>query len=79
MITNLFKSALAVIATPVALIADVLTLPSTAYNDTQPFAHTAKKLNQAAEAFNASVAPQFAVISQQTTEDYLLTTQENLP
>ena len=55
MLTNLTKAVAAVAATPVAFAVDVVKLPVTAFEDTDPFKHTQKKIDQASEAFDRSV------------------------
>jgi hypothetical protein len=45
--TNIVKAGVAVVGAPVALVADVVTLPSSAYDDRHPFERTGKMLNAA--------------------------------
>ena len=49
-LTNLTKSAVAVVATPVALVADVLTLPSSAMDGRDAFGKTGQMLDAAGKA-----------------------------
>lgn len=46
-LTNVVKAGVAVAASPVAAVADVLTLPSTAYDGKPAFGKTAAMLNAA--------------------------------
>lgn len=58
MLTNLTKAAVAVAVAPVALIADVATLPASADDiDAGPFDKTAACLKAAGNAFNEAVKP----------------------
>lgn len=58
LLSNLAKAAVAVAVTPVAIVADVLTLPESSCDPHRgAFDKTAKTLNQAAEAFNEAVKP----------------------
>lgn len=57
MIANLFKAAIAVAVTPISVVVDVLTLPSSAYEDRSPFGNTAGTISQAREAINAALKP----------------------
>ncbi len=51
MFTNLFKAAVGTILTPVAIVADLVTLPASAFEcrETDPFKKTTKMLNQVAK------------------------------
>jgi hypothetical protein len=53
--TNLIKATVVTVVTPVTLIADVLTLPSTAFHGKPPFGRTEDMLDRAADAFKAAV------------------------
>ncbi len=55
LISNLTKVVVATAAVPVATVADILTLPSSAYNDRAPFAKTAKVITQVGRAFDKAV------------------------
>ena len=57
LITNLAKAAVAVAATPIALVADVLTLPASATNNDDPFGLTEATVKAAKDAFDAAVKP----------------------
>lgn len=58
LLTNLTKAAVAVVATPVALVADVLTLPASSMDPYRgPFERTARTLKQAGDAFDEAVTP----------------------
>lgn len=57
MFNNLLKAAVAVMVTPVTLIADVVTLPSSAYNNRGPFDRTVRKLQQSSAALDAALQP----------------------
>lgn len=46
-VTNVVKAGLAVAVTPAAVVADVLALPSSAYNATHPFQRTGALLDAA--------------------------------
>ncbi len=59
MLTNLLKAAVAVVVTPVAIVADILTLPASSLDPYRgPFDRTAKRLEQAGEALDAAVKPE---------------------
>lgn len=59
MLTNLTKAAVAVVVTPVAVIADVVTLPASADDfNAGPFDKTAACLKAAGKAFNEAVKPE---------------------
>lgn len=54
--SNLAKTAVAVAVAPVSLVADILTLPASAYDPYRgPFDRTAKTLRQASDALDAAV------------------------
>lgn len=55
MFANLLKAAVAVAVTPVTLVADLVTLPSSAYNNRGPFDRTARKLEQSGAALDAAL------------------------
>lgn len=46
MFSKLFKAVIDVASLPVDLVVDVVTLPSTAYNDKNPFTNTEKRLKE---------------------------------
>lgn len=59
MLNNLTKAAVAVAAAPVAVVADILTLPATSLDPRRgPFDKTAGVLKQASDAFDAAVKPE---------------------
>lgn len=58
MLANLGRAAAALALTPVAAVADVLTLPASAYNDKHPFARTAATLRRAGECADEATKPQ---------------------
>jgi hypothetical protein len=55
---NLLGAGAAVLASPVALVADVMTLPASAYDDKEPFARTGKMLAAAGACVNEAVKPE---------------------
>lgn len=58
MLSNLAKAAIAAGATPVALVADVLTLPASSMDPHRgPFDNTGTMLKTAAECFKEAVKP----------------------
>jgi hypothetical protein len=57
MLVNLFKAVVAAAVTPVTLVADLATLPSSAYNNRGPFDRTARKLQQSSAALDAALQP----------------------
>lgn len=58
MFTNLAKAAIAVVTTPVALVADVLTLPASSMEPHRgPFDRTARRLEQAGQAMDEALKP----------------------
>lgn len=60
MITNLAKAAVAVVATPVYLAVDVITLPASSLVDSNrgPFDRTAECLKTASDDLKAAIKPQ---------------------
>jgi hypothetical protein len=59
-LTNVTKAAIAVTVSPVTLIADVLTLPASAENNTDPLRRTGAMLDAASDAMSEAVKPQQA-------------------
>jgi hypothetical protein len=57
-LSNLTKAAIGVAVTPIDAVIDIVTLPESAYDDTDPFARTKKRLKQAGEAFDEAVKPE---------------------
>lgn len=57
MLTSLAKSLVSLAAVPVALVADVLTLPSSAYDGRHPFGKAGKMLGTAKANLDAAVKP----------------------
>lgn len=57
MLTNLAKAAVSVVAAPVALVVDVVTLPACAYSDSDrgPFGRTGAMLDSAGDALKEAV------------------------
>lgn len=58
MFSNLLKAVVGVVVTPVSIVADIVTLPSTAYENKGPFDRTAKTLNQVSAAIDAALTPE---------------------
>lgn len=58
LLKNLIGTGVAVLATPVALVADLATLPASAYDNKDPFARTGKMLGAAGECINEAVEPE---------------------
>lgn len=57
-LTNLTKAAIAVAATPLAVTADVLTLPASSFDPHRgAFDRTAKLLDAAGDCFNEAIKP----------------------
>lgn len=56
MFGNLLKAAIAVSLTPVAFVADVMTLPASAFRDDHPFGMTGALLKAAGENVSKAVA-----------------------
>ena len=54
---NLTKACVGVVASPVMLVADLLTLPSSAYDNKPAFGRTAKTLNAAGDCLAAAIKP----------------------
>lgn len=57
MLKLLTKATVSICLTPVSLVADILTLPSSAYNNNAPFGKTASLLNNSAQCVNAALSP----------------------
>lgn len=58
MLTNLTKAAVAVVVAPVAVVADIVTLPESSCDlNRGPFDKTAAVLNAAKAAFDVAVEP----------------------
>ena len=55
MFGNLLKAALSVVVTPIDLVVDVVKLPVTAFEDTDPFENTTKRLKQASTSLNRAL------------------------
>jgi hypothetical protein len=56
---NLTKAAVAVVATPVALVADVLTLPASSMDPYRgPFDRTGRMLNRVGECIDEATKPE---------------------
>lgn len=59
MLTNLTNAAVAVVASPLAIAADVLTLPASSMDPHRgPFDRTAKVLSAAGQCFKEAVKPE---------------------
>jgi len=58
MLSNLAKAAVSVAVTPVMLVADVVTIPDSAMNNTAPFKRTADMLQNAGECIDRAVTPE---------------------
>lgn len=58
MLVNLAKSLVSLAAAPVALIADLVTLPSSAYDDRHPFGMTGELLATAKANLDEAIKPQ---------------------
>ena len=56
-LSNTIKAAVAVVVSPVDVVVDVVTLPSTALDGKGPFDRTTRRFQQAADAINAAVKP----------------------
>lgn len=56
-LTNVVKAGLAVVASPVALVADLATLPSSSFDGKPPFGRTGKLLGTAGDCITAAVKP----------------------
>lgn len=57
MFGNLFKAALNVAATPIAIVTDVVKLPVTALDNRSPFANTEKRLTNAGKCLDKALDP----------------------
>lgn len=57
-LTNVIKAGVAVAASPAAIVADLATLPSSAYNDRAPFARTGKLFGAAGRCMAEAVKPE---------------------
>lgn len=57
LLSSLTKAAVAVAVTPVAVIADVAKLPSSAYTNDEPFKHTSEMLQAASDNVKKAVDP----------------------
>lgn len=55
--TNVAKAGVAVAATPVALVVDVVTLPVSAYDDKHPFRVTKRMLGVANDCIDEATQP----------------------
>ena len=55
MLSNLAKATVAVVVTPVAVVADLVTLPASADDGTHPFGYTKGLISQAGKAFDRAV------------------------
>jgi hypothetical protein len=56
-LTNITRAGVAVVAAPVALVADIVTLPSSAYEDKHPFRRTGKMLTAAGKCVVEATKP----------------------
>jgi hypothetical protein len=64
--TNVLKAAVAVVVTPVAIVADVLTLPASSMDPHRgPFDRTASMLGAAGDCIKAAITPR---VSKSSTE-----------
>lgn len=54
---NLSKSVLALAVTPLDAAVDIATLPASAERGAEPFGRTARRLEQAGQAFDAACEP----------------------
>lgn len=57
MLLNLCKAAVAVAVSPVLAVADIATLPASAYDGRHPFTRTRDALRTAGRALDAATAP----------------------
>lgn len=58
MLGNLTKAVVAVAVSPIDAVVDIVTLPASALDpEAGPFDRTAKRLNQAGEAFDEALKP----------------------
>lgn len=58
MLKNLGKALVAAVASPVLLVADLATLPASAYDDRHPFRRARSALKTAGRAFGAAIEPE---------------------
>lgn len=58
MLSNLTKAAVSVVVTPAAVVADVLTLPASAYANRPPFERTEALLKNAGQCVSEAVKPE---------------------
>lgn len=56
-LTNLTKASVAIVVTPVAVVADVFSLPASAESNKPTFGMTAKMLNAAGNCISEAVKP----------------------
>jgi hypothetical protein len=56
-LANVVKAGVAVVASPVALVADIVTLPSTALDGKPAFGRTGKMLGAAGDCISEAVRP----------------------
>jgi hypothetical protein len=54
-LSNLTKAAVGAALTPVAVLADIVTLPASAYNGTETWEATEKRLNQISESVDKAL------------------------
>lgn len=57
-LANVVKAGVALAASPVALVADIVTLPSTAYDGKPAFGRTGKMLDAAGSCISEAVKPE---------------------
>lgn len=50
LLTNLAKAATGAVVLPVSVLADIVTLPASAYDNTNPWESTEKRVNQISDA-----------------------------
>ncbi len=55
MFTNLTKAAIATAIIPFDIVADIVTLPASAYDSKDAWCSTEKRLNQASDALDAAL------------------------
>lgn len=56
-LTNVLRAGVAVVVTPVAVVADIVTLPASAYDDKPAFGHTSAVLGAAGDCIKAAITP----------------------
>ena len=56
-LAKITKAAVAVAVTPATLVADLCTLPASAYNDRNPFARTERTLKRAGDCVTEATRP----------------------